>query len=267
MGKRSSHKLAEKREEVRIRAQEAAQEQVTVRGHQMEQGHIFKLVGLGAFVAVMAAAVWMCWPLISTLMGEGGFDEVKRDVQQAGPSGMLVLLAFQFLQVVVAFIPGEAVQIVAGLLYGPWVGAAIILLGCVVSSAVIFTLVHKLGAPFVRSMVPEKYMNKIRNFEEGPKLRVAVFTLFLIPGLPKDVFTYIVPLTNLDLKEFLALSNIARIPGIVVSTYAAHGFVEGKVWQSVFLFVVMAIVAVAGLMLSERIMEYFQERREAEGDQ
>lgn len=268
MGTSRSHKqkLVEKRDRVRDRAHEAAQEQVTVRGREMEQGNIFRLVGLLAFVVVMVLAVWMCWPLVSTLMGEGGLEEVQRDVQQAGPIGMLVLLAFQFLQVVVAFIPGEAVQIVAGLLYGPWVGAAIILIGCVISSAVIFTLVHKLGAPFVRSMVPEKYMEKIRNFEEGPKLRVAVFTLFLIPGLPKDVFTYIVPLTNVGIKEFLILATTARIPGVVVSTYAAHGFAEGKIWQSAFLFLVMAIVAIAGLLLGERILEYFQEKRQDEKD-
>ena len=45
-----------------------------------------------------------------------------------------MLLGLQFLQVVVAFIPGEVVQVAAGMLYGPWLGSLIILFGCVISS-------------------------------------------------------------------------------------------------------------------------------------
>ena len=42
-------------------------------------------------------------------------------VRNAGPMGFLILLALQFLQIVVAFIPGEATQMAAGMLYGPWI--------------------------------------------------------------------------------------------------------------------------------------------------
>ncbi|WP_165046063.1 TVP38/TMEM64 family protein [Adlercreutzia sp. ZJ138] len=258
MTKRAEQSTASKRESVRQKAHEKAHEEVSVRGHRMEQGDVFKFVGFVAFFVLMVVIVVLCWPLFGMLFGEGGLEEVKRQVSEAGPLGMLLLLGLQFLQVVVAVIPGEAVQIVAGLLYGPWVGAAIVLVGCVVSSFVVFQLVHKLGAPFVRSMVPEKYMDKIRNFEQGSKLNVAVFVLFLIPGLPKDVFTYVVPLTSMRLREFLLLSNIARIPGVVVSTYAAHGFTQGKFLESAFLFLVAAIIAVAGLLASEHIMKYFE---------
>ena len=59
-------------------------------------------------------------------------------------------------------------------------------------------LVHKLGAPFVQAMVPEKYMGKFREWETSEKFNVIVFILFLIPGLPKDVFTYITPLTHMS---------------------------------------------------------------------
>ena len=109
------------------------------------------------------------------------------------------------------------------MLYGPWVGAAVILVGCMISSAFIFVLVHKLGAPFVQSMVPTNYLEKFRRFEKTGKLNIIVFVLFLIPGLPKDVFTYLVPLTDMNMRTFLLLSNVGRIPGIIVSTYAADG--------------------------------------------
>ena len=123
-----------------------------------------------------------------------------------------------------AFIPGEVVQVAAGMIYGPWVGALIIWLGCIISSSFIFVLVHKLGAPFVQAMVPEKYMGKFRDWETSDKFNVIVFILFLIPGLPKDVFTY-----------------------------AAAGLVSGNIVESVIIFAVTAAVAIVALVVYGRV--------------
>ena len=223
---------------------------------------IFKFIGLIAFFLVMVIACILVWPLISELFEPGGLDRVIEQVQSAGPVGMLILLAFQFLQVVVAFIPGEVVQVAAGILFGPWIGALIIFVGCVISSAFVFVIVHALGAPFVHDMVPEKYMHKFREFEQTGRLNSIVFILFLIPGLPKDVFTYIVPLTDMKLGTFLLLSNIGRIPGILVSTYAAAGLVSGDILQSVVLFVIAAVVAILALVFYNRIEAYLVRKKQ-----
>ena len=114
---------------------EKAEQEVEVRGHKMEKADIFKFVGLIAFFAIMVLIVVMLWPYFHELFEPGGLDRIINDVRGAGPVGFLILLGLQFLQIVVAFIPGEVVQIAAGLLYGPWIGALVILAGCVISSA------------------------------------------------------------------------------------------------------------------------------------
>ncbi len=225
-----------------------------IAGHEVRQGDIFKIVGLLVFLVIIGLVGVLLWPYIHDLFEPGGVDRVINDVRAAGPWGFLILLALQFLQIVVAFIPGEVTQMAAGMLYGPWLGALVILVGCVISSAFIFVVVHKLGAPFVRDMVSDKWMKKFDSFQESGKLNLIVFILFLIPAMPKDVFTYLVPLTNMRMSSFLVLSNIARIPGILVTTYAASGLVDGNMWQSVIIFVVFAAVAVVCLIFRERIM-------------
>ena len=237
---------------------EKAEQEVEVRGHKMEKADIFKFVGLIAFFAIMVLIVVMLWPYFHELFEPGGLDRIINDVRGAGPVGFLILLGLQFLQIVVAFIPGEVVQIAAGLLYGPWIGALVILAGGVISSAFIFALVHKLGAPFVQSMVPVQYLEKFRKFEKTGKLNIIVFILFLIPGLPKDVFTYLVPLTDMRMRTFLLLSNVGRIPGIVVSTYAADGLADGRLMESAIIFAVAAVIAVLGIVFRERIMKMLE---------
>lgn len=222
----------------------------------LNKADVFKFVGLLAFFAIMILVVVMLWPYFSVLFEEGGLTLVLDEVRGAGPAGVLILLALQFIQIVVAFIPGEITQFAAGLLYGPWLGALIIMVGCIISSAFIFTLVHKLGAPFVQSLVPTKYLDKFKKFEESGKLGITVFILFLIPGLPKDTFTYLVPLTGMRMRDFLVLSNLGRVPAVLVSTYAASGFVEGRIVQSIIIFVVAAVIALLGVVFREKIIEF-----------
>lgn len=239
---------------------EDAQAQVSVAGRTLVAADIFKFVGLVAFFGIMIVTVVLLWPFIGEIFTEGGVERVTNDVREAGPAGFLILLAVQFLQIVVAFIPGEVVQIAAGMIYGPWIGALIIFVGCLVSSTFIFLLVHKLGAPFVQAMIPKGALEKFRAFERTGKLNGLVFILFLIPGLPKDVFTYLVPLTDMRLPTFVLLSNVGRLPGILLSTYAAAGLVSGDVWESVAIFAATAVVAVVALIAYNRISKRIDRR-------
>lgn len=227
----------------------------------LTKADLFKFGGLIAFFVLMAVVCVAIAPLILELTEPGGVERVVQDVRNAGPGGVLILLGMQFLQVVVAFIPGEVVQVAAGMMYGPWGGAAVVLVGCVISSAFVFFIVHKLGAPFVRAMIPEKWMGKLEDFEGTDKLDVMVFVLFLIPGLPKDVFTYLVPLTDMSMRNFLVLSAVGRIPGILMSTLAADGLMEGDIMRSVLLFLVAAGIAALAIVFHEKIMHAFAKKK------
>ena len=160
------HELKESAHDKREHLHEKAEQPIKVAGHPMTKADVYKFAGLIAFVVLVLAAIALVWPHVHALFEEGGLDLVIEQVKNAGPAGVLILLLMQFLQVVVAFIPGEITQVAAGMLYGPWWGALIILFGCVISSAFVYTVVHKLGAPFVRAMVPEKVACEVRQARE-----------------------------------------------------------------------------------------------------
>ena len=227
---------------------------VSLFGRKVNTADLFKLLGLLIFIGIVAAIVVALWPSLSQIFEPNGADRVIESIQSQGAFGILMVLGLQFVQVVVAFIPGEVVQVAAGMLYGPWLGSLIILVGCVISSAVIYELVHRLGAPFVRDMVSKEHLAKFYEFEKSGKLNVVVFILFLIPAMPKDVFTYLVPLTNMRMRTFLILATIGRIPGVLVSTYAAAGLAEGQITTSLIIFGVAAAIALVCLIFRNRIM-------------
>lgn len=228
--------------------------EVSVHGHEMPRANLFKLVGLIAFIAITIAVCIALWPSLVQLSTEGGAERLIHQIRDAGPWGMLVVLGMEFLQVVVAFIPGEVVQMAAGALYGSWLGAFIIIIGAVLSSWFIYEMVHRLGQPFVSAMVPTKHLEKIREFERSGKLKAVVFILFLLPGLPKDTFTYLVPLTEMNVRSFLVITTVGRIPGLLLSTYAANGLVDGNMTQSFIILVIIAIMAGLAIFFREKLI-------------
>ena len=231
------------------------EKEMTLFGKKIKQSDLIKLVGLVVFIVLITAIVVAIWPTLSIVFEPGGVETLIELITSQGPLGVLILLGMQLLQIIVAFIPGEVVQIAAGMMYGPLWGSVVILVGCVLSSMVVYELVHKLGAPFVRSMVGEKQLLKFRQFELSGKFGVTVFILFLIPGFPKDVLTYIVPLSDMNLRTFLLLSTISRTPGVIISTYAAAGLADGNIVTSVIIFVVAALIAIIVLLLRNRIID------------
>ena len=230
--KAAIHAVEEARDEVKSAAAEVAQDITderadTIRGR-MSTVDVIKFVGLLLFLGLAALLVAKLWPYIGMLFEEGGAEALKEQIHNAGPAGIFIILGVQLLQIIVAVIPGEVVQVAAGMIYGTWGGFAVLLVGCIISSAIVFLLVRKLGAPFVQNMVSTKYLDKFRAFEATGKLDLIVFFLFLIPGLPKDVFTYLVPLTDMPIGRFLVLSTAGRIPAMFMSCFAANGIMEGN---------------------------------------
>ena len=229
----------------------------TIGSREMAASDLIKLGGLIAFFAVIGVICFLAWPTVHGIFEEGGLELLIQRMHEAGPVGVLILIGLQLLQVIVAFIPGEVVQVAAGMLYGPFGGTAVILLGVIIASTIVFELVHVLGAPFVRSMVSDTFLEKFRSFERSGKLNVVVFILFLIPGLPKDVFTYVVGLTDMKLGTFLLLSTLGRIPGVFVSSYAASSIMQGDYLTSAIMFGVLAIIAGIGVLFRDKIMDRF----------
>ena len=142
-------------------------------------------------------------------------EELQAFLESYGWKGRFVLLGLQCAQVFIALIPGEVVELAAGFAYGGIEGTLICLLGVATASALIFLLVKKAGAPLVETLISREKIQELRFINSEAKLKRLIFLLFLIPGTPKDLLTYFVGLTNIQLSQFLVISMIARIPSVI----------------------------------------------------
>lgn len=216
-------------------------------------------------IAVFVVIIAVCIPLVpyfNSLLDPANRQELVSSIQQQGFVGVLIVLGFQVLQVVVAFIPGEVVQILAGVIYGTFGGLLICIVGLLISTTIVYKVVNKLGMPLVKSVVPEKYLEKLEFLNHNKRTDLIVFVLFLIPGLPKDVFTYFIPLTGMPFGRFLCLSTIARVPGLIASTYAGAAFLEGNYTGMIVIFVIFGGLGLLGIIFRDQILDFLGAKKQ-----
>ena len=118
---------------------------------------------------------------------------------------------------VVAPIPGGAIEFLGGYLFGVKAGFIYSMIGLTLGSWFAFSLAKIFEKWVVEKFVSPKMMEKF-DYLIGHEGVILSFLLFLIPGFPKDALCYILGLTPMHLGIFLIISTIGRIPGTLMAT-------------------------------------------------
>ena len=172
------------------------------------------------------------FPIISNLASKEGQLEFKSRISSLGIYGILMLLGLQFAQMFLFVLPGEPIEILAGMCYGYIWGTVFLMISTFIISAFIFLLVKKIGKKFVYEFCNEERVKKIENsklFQNPKKIERIMIILFMIPGTPKDLLTFAAGLLPLKLLRFLVIATFARFPSIISSTIAGANLVSGNV--------------------------------------
>ncbi len=214
---------------------------------------IFKIILLIAVIAIMIGVTVYLIPLISELNTAEGQEAFKDKISSSGFLGVLMLFGLQFAQIFLFIIPGEPIEILAGICYGQIWGTVFIMISSMIITAFIYLLVHKLGRKFIYDFVSKEKIEKIdksKIFQNPKTIRFIIFILFFIPGTPKDLLTYIAALLPIRPLEFIVISSLARFPSVVSSTWAGASLLEGNWKFSLMIYgATFAIVAIAVLIM------------------
>lgn len=188
-----------------------------------------------------------------------GRDQLIEMIQSTGIFGSIILILIQALQVIVAFIPGEFVEIISGAMFGPILGLIICLIGLNLGTLAIYGLVKLFGRPFVNENIKNKKF-KLEFLNDPKRSLIIIFFVFLLPGIPKDILIYPMPLTKVKMTRFMIVSSIARIPSILSSTFIGASIIEGNYISSIIVFVVFFVLAIIGLIFNKQISNLIESK-------
>ena len=142
--------------------------------------------------------------------------DLKRFLFSFGAYSPLAYILLQILQVIIAPIPGGAIEFLGGYLFGVEAGFTYSMIGLVLGSWLAFSLARLFEKWAVEKFVSPETRKKF-DYLIGHEGVILSFLLFLIPGFPKDALCYILGLTPMHVGIFLIISTIGRIPGTLIA--------------------------------------------------
>lgn len=194
----------------------------------------------------------------AVLVVYSGTDEFKNwlvnTVESLGVFGPVLLVGIFWLQILIAVIPGEPIEIIAGVMYGTFGGMVLCLFAIVTASGFIFYMVRKLGVNKLEKWHIYQKVMEYPILKEKKKLENMIFLLYLIPGTPKDVLVYVCSLTDISFWKFILISTVARIPSVVTSTMVGASLVNGELWLSIMIFTATSILGIGGIYYQNKKM-------------
>lgn len=216
---------------------------------------IFKVVLTVLVVAIIIGVLAYLFPLMKNLSTMEGQVAFKEKVNSSGFLGLLSLFGLEVAQIFLFIVPGEPIEVLAGMCYGGFWGTIFILASACIISVIIFFLVRKFGKKFVLEFCSEKKIEKIENsklFQNPKKIELILFMLFFIPGTPKDLLVYVSGLLPIRTSRFIIITTIARIPSVISSTLAGENIAVGNWKLGIIMYaVVFAIVAIIAFIINK----------------
>ena len=218
---------------------------------------IVALLGFPILLAAVFAPVVIfrhdLWGLFSSV------HKVEEWVRTSGPWAPLAFIGIQVFHVIIFIIPGEAVQIAGGYLFGIWPGALYAAIGVLIGSPIDFYLARLFGVPFVNALFTPQKVEKLRAPLGSPGSKAALFLLFLIPGIPKDAVCYVSGLSPLRFRFFILASMAGRLPGIIGSSFIGSAAADQKWLLAGAVFAGATLLFAAGFFLRKRIQQWLHE--------
>ena len=193
-------------------------------------------------------------------------DAIKNWVDENYIWGLIVMTALCAIQVIVALIPGELLEIAAGYAFGGIVGALVCIVGLTLGSVVAILLARRFGRRLVESLYPREKIDALPIINNPKKRNVTVFLLFLIPGTPKDLFTYVIGMTEMSIPLYIALTAVARIPSVIMSTIGGGALGDDKFIHALVIFIVAAVISGCGYLLYLAIQRRHKKKMQSDAE-
>lgn len=199
-----------------------------------DRAHWLKIGILAIYAAiVLGIYIFLFWHQIPLRTVPG---IIGAHVANAGFWGPVVLLAFAASSSVIPF-PTAGISVIAGVLFGPWLGALLAVIGINLAASISFWLSRYLG----RHFVSENERGWVRAYDDllSEEGFITVLGLRLLM-LPFDFIGLAAGLTRMPFRQFIAASLLGSIPSTVSFVVLGESLASPKTWG---LFVVLFCIS------------------------
>ena len=220
---------------------------------------IFTALGL---VVLLALLTWFFLSdenisLLQSIFAEKHRGEALQDkLSDLGFRGHFTIAVLSMLQVLIAFLPAEPVQVVAGVSFGFPVGLACCAAGVFFGNLVVYVLYHVFG-----EKLREYFVKNLQiDFEKAAvseKIVLIVFILYFLPAIPYGMICFFAASVGMKYPRYAIVTFLGSLPSISIGVGLGNmAIVRGWVVSLCVFFVLLALLAVA-LINRKKLFERF----------
>lgn len=212
------------------------------------------IIRVAAAVVLTATLIWLAlafdW---RSILSE---EDVIKALEGFADAHLALAIAVYLLFVVVGgtalALPGVLFAIVAGIVFGPWLGTLLCVLGATGSAILSFLasryLIRDLVEPRIRR---SERLSKLLYGSSGRSLAVTLMITRLVPIFPFNLQNFAYGITPIPLGTYSLITFAFMIPGTAIWTFAAAGLIDDSdriAYLSVAVALVLVILIVSWLL-------------------
>lgn len=220
---------------------------------------IVSIVGLFIFLLFSALVAYFIGKPMMEHVSEP--EKFREWVRGYGVFGWFLCIGMMVLQIVVAIIPGGALEIGAGYAFGVVEGTILCMIGSVVGSAIVFQFVRIFGVKLVEAFFPIEKIRELKFLHDEKKRDILAFVIFMIPGMPKDLLSYFMGLTTMRMKTWLIISTVARTPAIIVSTMSGNALGQKDYYSAMIVLGILVLISIIGVIYYKKICKVHKKQQ------
>ncbi|MFQ5830816.1 MAG: TVP38/TMEM64 family protein [Candidatus Methylomirabilia bacterium] len=212
------------------------------------------LVAFGIYEVATKAPIYRFFHRLAT---ERAF--LQETLGAWGWGAPLIFISIQAFQVILSPIPGEATGILGGYLFGLSVGFAYSTIGLTAGTALGFLIGRAIGTPVLRHYISPQLWARMGFIAEAEGT-ILVFVIYLIPGFPKDILSYLFGISPIPARLFVVASALGRVPGTWVLSAEGSKTAAGEYTEVALIAALVVAVAVPLFYHRHRILNWARSR-------
>jgi len=169
---------------------------------------------LTLIVALIAAIAWLAFHREFFVA-----SALEHELQRFGRWAPILFVGLYALSTVL-FVPGSALTVAGGALFGPIWGTLWNLTGATLGATLAFAIARYVASDWVLGRAGERLARLIKGVEEEGRRFVAFVRL--VPLFPFNLVNYAFGLTRIRLGEYVLASFVCMFPGALAYTYLGY---------------------------------------------
>jgi uncharacterized membrane protein YdjX (TVP38/TMEM64 family) len=127
-------------------------------------------------------------------------------------------------------------------MFGVARGFAFSITGAVIGTVISFYLAKLLGNDAMNLFFGEEKVRDYKKKLDSGRGLLLAFLIYLIPGIPKDIVSYVAGISDMRFRPFLLVATVGRIPGMLGSLMLGHFFGRQDYRAMIIIAVIIAVI-------------------------